>query len=197
MTGGAIRGEPSQAMIRVRGRVVFRHMAARAHRRGIGETASGMASRAIIDRVPIGQREEIVAGEISPPAIAHGVVALDAVRGEPGPGMVRRTGRHELITVAIDAIVAEAVEGERVVRDVAVNTAQVAVDADERESILLVQLGDAIYEPGARRMAARAVIAHGHGMHIGMAADAIGGDWRIEPDRCMARTAVNHLVNAL
>ena len=93
--------------------------------------------------------------------------------------------------MAIDAILSEWFVYGGCFRPVAIHATEVAMRADQRETVLLVQFGDLIHQPCLRSMATCAVVAHGHGMHIAMARNAIRGGLHIEADRCVARPAVD------
>ncbi|MBK9177446.1 MAG: hypothetical protein IPM46_14160 [Flavobacteriales bacterium] len=118
-------------------------------------------------------------------------MAFDAIRGEAGTRVVREPGGVELVVVAVDAIVAHAGERQRIVSDVAVHAAEVAVRADERESVLLMQLRDIIHQPGPRCVAPGAVITDGHRMNIGVAGDAIRWHRCIEHQGTMTGPAIH------
>ncbi len=76
-------------MVRIGGTVVFRHVATGTLRRSVREIARGVATCAILDIMPARQGEEVVVGELRPPARAHRVMTFDAIRGEPGTHVVR------------------------------------------------------------------------------------------------------------
>ena len=138
-----------------------------------------------------GERKEIVVRERSGPTISHWIMAFTAVHGEPRSRMVRRLGGHEIGAVAVDAIIPQSCESEGVVRAVAIHTTQVAVNADQRETVLFVQFGDLVHQPCTRRMATGAVIAHGHGVYIHVARNAIRCELLVESHRTVARLAVD------
>lgn len=101
-------------MVGVRGAIEILLMAGKALRRCIGEVAGDMALVAILDVVPHRQREEIMDHIGGVPPTAHGIVALDAVRGEPISEVIRRLGGLIVVLVATEAIVPNAVELQRI-----------------------------------------------------------------------------------
>lgn len=76
----------------------------------------------------------------------------------------------------------------------AIGAAQVSMRTDQRESILLVQFRDRVHDPIHRGMTARAIIAHAHPMHVGVARCAIHG-CRIEDQGGVARLAIHFRVS--
>ena len=187
----AVRREPSGLVVRVGSAVVLRHMTTGALRRCVREIARCVAACAILDLVATGQWEEVVVGELRAPTRTHRVVAFDAIGGEAGTRMVREPGSVEFVDVAVDTIVPDASERQRIVSHMAIHTAEVAVRADEREAVLLVQLGDIIHQPGPWGVASRAVVAHGHRVNIGVARDAVRWGGRVEHHRTMAGAAIH------
>jgi hypothetical protein len=64
------------------------------------------------------------------------------------------------------------------------------VRPQQRKAIVEVDFHDIIYQPAFRRVAAAAVIAYRHSVHIGMAADAVRAGFR-KDEGIMARTTVH------
>lgn len=160
-------------MVRIGGAVVLRHVATGTLRGCVSEVARGMASCAVLDLVTTRKREEVVACELCAPIRAHRIMAFDTIRGETGTHVVRGCRGVVFVHVAVDTIVPHTCEGQRIVGRVTIHTARVAMCTDERETILLVQFGDIIHQPGPRCVTTGAVIANGHGMNIRMAGNAI------------------------
>lgn len=109
--------------------------------------------------------------------------------------MIRTGGCLKIIEVAIDAIVADAVETELCFGGVAVGTGNNSVGAQERESVVDVQFGDVVDEPVVGCMASRAIHAHCLLVHVGMAADTSRISF-VEDERCMTIAAVDQGVLA-
>lgn len=116
MAARTVGREAGGNVVRVRRPVVLRQVATRALRGGIREIARGVATRAVLDVVAAGEGEEIMVRERRSPTGAQRIMALDAIGREARAGMVREGGGLVLITVAVDAVVAHPLEGQRVVR---------------------------------------------------------------------------------
>lgn len=63
--------------------------------------------------------------------------------------------------------------------------------ASQSETVLLVQFRDVVHQPCSGCVAPRAIIAHRHRMHIGMAGNAVGRDRGVELHRTVAGTAIH------
>ncbi len=98
--------------------------------------------------------------------------------------------------MTVDAIVPHTCERQRIVGEVAVHTAQVAMCSGKREPVLFMQLRDIIHQPGPGGVASGAVVADGHRVNIGMAGDAIRRDRRIEQHGAVAGLAIHLRVHA-
>lgn len=126
------------------------------------------------------QRKEIMLHEGGGPAVTCGVMALVAIGGEAGGDVVRLPGRRVLVPVTIDALIADPLERQGVLRNVTIHTTGREMRTKERESVLFVQFRDIIHQPGLLRMAACTIVAHRHGMHIRVARHTIRRRFHIE-----------------
>lgn len=182
-------------MVRVNGAREVLLVAAHAIRRCIAEIPGRMALIAILYGMPLRQREEVMHHVVRVPAVAHGIMALDAIRGIPRTSMIRGLRGHIVVLVAADAIVADPVESQWIAGGMAVRAAQAAMRTSQCESILLMQLGHGVHDPIHRGMASHAIVANGHGMHIGMARHALHRS-RVEDQGGVAGAAIDFGVRA-
>lgn len=82
--------------------------------------------------------------------------------------------------MTVDALIPQTCESERILGLVTIHAAEIPVRAYQGKAVLLMQFRDVVNKPGVRCVAARAIVAHGHGMHIRVACDAIRCDRCIE-----------------
>ena len=194
MAACAIRGEAGQCVVRIHRRGIIRHMATGTYRGGICEVACRMATSTILYGMSTCQREEIVVRKIGRPTRAHRIVTVHAILRETGTRMVRVLRSHIVGLVAIDTVVPEPCESERVVGHMTVHAAQIVMRADQRETVLLVQFRDIIHQPGPWCVTSRTIIAYGHRVHVGVASHTISRNRRIESQRTVAGAAINFSV---
>jgi len=111
MAFGATGGEVCALVVRIEGRRIIRLVAGHAFIGCRRIVAGGMACRTIGHFMALGQREEIMIYLIGRPVEPVHVVTLAAIGRETRPGMVRVGGGRKVTLVAIDAIVADPLEG--------------------------------------------------------------------------------------
>lgn len=186
----AISGETCSLVARVRRIREILLVTGQALWRGIGEIAGDVALVAILDGVPHRKREEIMDHIGRVPSTSHGIVALDAIRGESIGDMVRRPGGLIIVLVAAEAIIPDTVELQRVAGGMTIRTTQVTMRTHQRETVLLVQFRDGVNDPIHRRVATRTIIPQAHPMDVGVAGCAIHR-CGIEDQRCVARLAIH------
>ncbi len=107
MTGRAIRRETGTLVVWAQCPLVIGLVTGKTGIRGIRIAAAGMAPGAILDVMAFGQREKIVGYLVGRPIEAVHIVAIDAVGGKTGLGVIRVGGGSIIGSMAIDAVVAD------------------------------------------------------------------------------------------
>ena len=170
MAGCAVRRKISGLVVRVFRRLKIGLVASETIGRRICKITCRMAGRTIIYFVTFGQWEKAMVNDLRVPAQIIDVVALRAVGRKPGRRMVGVGRGMEVVEVAVDAVVADAVEAQSRFREVAVGTGCLGMPSQQWEPVVLVQLGDIVHQPVFAAVAAGAIVAEGHLVHVGMAA---------------------------
>ena len=96
--------------------------------------------------------------------------------------------------MAVDAIITQPCENERIPCAMAIHTTQCDVRTHQGESILLEDLGNGIHQPVLRRMAAYAIVPNALVVDIGMTGDTIAGRCFIKIDGGVALLAIDRSV---
>lgn len=116
-------------------------------------------------------------------------MAIGALYRVPRRQVIGVGGRDKVSIVTVDTRVAYAVKFKAGFRDMASNAVSGRMRSQQREAIVEVEFHDVVYQPAFRSVAAAAVIAGRHSVHIGMAADTVRAGFR-KNEGVMARTTV-------
>ena len=149
-----------------------------------------MAFGAIHNFVSFCQGKEVVFNLICCPVEAGDVVAFCAIGGKTGVFVVGVSGGGKIREVAIDTIISDPLEAQGGFRFMAVGTSGRGMCANERESVILMQLGNIVHQPIFRIVAAGAVISDRSVVHIGVAGNTSGFGVR-KNQRFMAGPAIH------
>lgn len=111
--------------------------------------------------------------------------------------MVRASRSHEILLVAVDAVVPQSRKVERVDGAVAIHAVQRYVRPHQWESILLMDLRDGVHQPVLRSVTTHTVVANCLTVEVGMAGNTIAQRSFIKIDRRMALPTADPGVNTL
>lgn len=176
MTGIAAGGESRRSVIRIRGRVVLRHVARTARRRESRVHATIVTVRTRMPGVAIGEREGCRVREVGA-APGDGVVAISAVGAEAGRDVIWIGHMLVVIEVARGAVVRQA--GVHAAR-VTLRTILSCVPARERETRRVLEVraapaGGVVTLSAVHAEAGRGVIRRRGPLKIAkVTADAVG-----------------------
>lgn len=145
---------------------------------GTGKIPARVALGAIRYIVPFLQWEKVVVDKLGRPAEAVDAVAFRAIGGKAGACVVGVGGGLVVFQVAVHAIIPDPVKFQGRCRDVALVAVQHCMNAQQREAIIVMQLGDVVHQPILGRMAAGAVRTDGNAVHVRMAGNALGRRFR-------------------
>lgn len=164
-------------------------MAGNTDRRGVAVVAGLVALPAVHDLMALGEREKIVCNILGRPVKCICPVAISALYRVTRRQVIGVGGRDKVSIVTVDARVAYAVKFKAGFGDMASIAVGCCMRSQQREAIVKVKLHDVVNQPAFRSVAAAAVIAYRHSVHIGMAADTVSTGLR-KNEGVMARTTV-------
>lgn len=120
------------------------------------------------------QRKEIVVDILRRPIQSSDIVANDAIGGVTCIAVIGVGRSCVLIAVAVDAVIADAVEAQSCFRKVALVATGRSVGAHQWEAVVLVQFRNIVNQPVVGVMAASAIHSHRLLVNIGMTINALG-----------------------
>lgn len=176
VTQGAVHRKAAGLVVGGGGRAEIVFVAGETVGGGVGKIAVGMAGVAVGNIVAVGQGEEAVigiAGYPFPGGAGH-IVTNHTVFRIAGGFVVGAGSGGEVLKVAINAVVADAVKTEFGFRGMALVAGCCDVVAEQGKAVVLMELGNVVHQPVFGRVAAGAVVAYGHLVEVGMAGNTFG-----------------------
>lgn len=191
----AVGREASRLVVGAGRRLKIVLVAGEAIGRCVHKVPTNVAAVAVVNLVAFCQWEKaVVARPARPhPARTGHIVANPAVGRIPRRLVVGRCRRLVLVEVAVDAVVADAVEADIRLRSVTFPAVRHRMVAEQREAVVKMELRDAVHQPVLRAVAAGAIGAHRLLVQVGVAADA-GGLRLLEHERTVAVPTVHDAV---
>jgi hypothetical protein len=174
MAGGTLIRKMQQLVIRVCGALVIGLVTGKTVSRGRGVVARGMATGAVLNIMPLGQREKVVPDTLCIPAISRHVVTFGAIGGKPCLCVIRVGCPVVVLSMTVDTGVAQTVETKHGFRLVAFIAVRTRMGTREREAILLVKSEYIVYLPVICMVAPRTIITHRCLVQVGMTGNTIG-----------------------
>ena len=169
VAGGTVGGESTLDVVGIQGGLEIGGMTRDAIRRRILVGSVGVALGAIRDGMTQGQGEEAVVHLVRIPVDLVNVMAIRTIGGEVVLDVVGAGGGLEVLQVAVDTVVAQAIEAQAGLRLVTVETAHGGMCAHQGKTIIEVDLGHIIHQPVVGRVTTGTILANGLLVDVHMA----------------------------